>query len=335
VIFSYRAYGVTLSSEHPILALSQEAPELGGPEIALSLGSEPDWVEQTAGLIPRVEHPSHEKLGSNDDCTLTLTSFGFRDFFQLDYNDGVRFVLDRAAQRLWGTFRPPLAIQDLESYLVGPVLGFVLRQRGVVALHASSVCIEGESIAFCGASGAGKSTLAAAFALRGVPVLSEDIVAINERDDTFFVQPGYPRICLWPDSVERLLGTPAALPQLTPTWGKRFLPLDGAQARFEQCERPLQAIYLLSSWTDERTSPRIEALNLREALLHLVQNTYMNWLLDQEQRARELDVLARIVERVSVRRIVGSERTDSLCDLIIDDLRGGSRTRSFMPLSHR
>jgi len=54
----------------------------------------------------------------------------------------------------------------------------------------------------------------------------------------------------------------------------------------------------------------------------LVQNTYMNWVLNREQRAREFDALCRLVQRVPVRRIVPHSKPDKLtglCDLILRD----------------
>ena len=46
------------------------------------------------------------------------------------------------------------------------------------------------------------------------------------------------------------------------------------------------------------------------------------WLLDGTQRAVELDVLARIVEEVPVKRVVPHSdpaRIGALCDLIVND----------------
>jgi hypothetical protein len=60
----------------------------------------------------------------------------------------------------------------------------------------------------------------------------------------------------------------------------------------------------------------------RDALLELVQNTYMNWLLDRERRAEEFDELWKVVQQVPVRRIVA--HTDGaaigkLCEIIMAD----------------
>jgi hypothetical protein len=63
-------------------------------------------------------------------------------------------------------------------------------------------------------------------------------------------------------------------------------------------------------------------MSASEALLNLVQNTYMNWLLDRSQRASEFDALGRLVTQVPVRRIVphlDPGRIGALCELIIAD----------------
>jgi hypothetical protein len=321
VTYTYRAYGVTLCSEKLLPGLPQEPSRFGPPDIVLDLGMPPAWVQHATCLPSRIEYPkSSPEMGS--DSGLTLNSFGAGEFFQLNYQDGAQFIIDAPTKRVWGTCPPPLAIEDLTTYLSGPVLGFVLRRRGVLSLHASTVCIGGGAVALCGESAAGKSTTAAALARMEVPVLTEDISPIRKEDGAWFVEPGYPRICLWPDAVEKLFGAPEALPQLTPTWEKCFLALDGVRAKFESERQPLKAIYVLAPRTAGADAPRIETLDKREGLLELVQNTYMNWLLDRAQRAAELDALARIVARIPVCRIVphsDAARMGALCDLIVTD----------------
>jgi hypothetical protein len=323
VIYSYRAYGLTLSSDTPVSALREERTYLSQHDVVMSFGPKPDWVREAVRLPSVVDRP---RAGGADgqDSPFTLTSFGEGEFFQLAYEDGTRFIVDGAAQRLWGTWLPPLTTEDVATYLVGPVMGFVLRRRGVLALHASSVCVSGSAVILCGSSESGKSTAAAALALRGVPVLAEDVSPVKEHQGSFYVEPGYPRICLWPDAVESLFGVPGALPRITPTWEKCFLALDGARATFESKKRPLKVVYLFGSRTEGADAPRIEDLGMRDALLELVQNTYMNWLLDRNQRAAELDVLTKLVANVSVRRIVphtDPARLGALCELIIKDTK--------------
>ncbi|HET6930519.1 MAG TPA: hypothetical protein VFI45_09385 [Candidatus Acidoferrum sp.] len=283
-------------------------------------GPEPDWAKKLLALPARTLSQRSEPPGSVDP-SFVLTEYGQAAGFELSYSDGTRFVVDGAAAHVWGTYQPPLTAEDLATYFLGPVLGFVLRRRNITCLHASSVKIHNYAVCFCGDAGFGKSTTAAALALRGLPVVAEDIVALEESGGEFRAIPGYPRVCLWPESVNMLFERPDALPQLTPVWEKRYLELDGHRAKFSEAKLPLGLLYLFAPRSDHN-APRIEKLSLREALLELVQNTYMNWVLTREQRANEFDTLCRLVQRVPVRRIVPHtkpEKIGLLCDLIERD----------------
>jgi hypothetical protein len=102
------------------------------------------------------------------------------------------------------------------------------------------------------------------------------------------------------------------------------LPLDGSRAKFARGKTPIGVIYLLGDRVDTADAPRIERVSPREALLGLVQNTYMNWLLDRKQRAVEFDELGKLVQQVPVRRIIAAndaQKMGTLCDLIFADTR--------------
>jgi hypothetical protein len=246
---------------------------------------------------------------------------GQGQFFVLAYSDGTRFVVNEAANRIWGAAGESQTIEDLSTYFLGPVMGYVLRRRGVTALHASALCVDGKAVALTGAAGAGKSTTAAALALRGLPVLCEDIAALEETDGGFAVEPGYPRVCLWPESVKMLMGHVDALPRIAPDWEKCYLQLDSAKGMLEARKQPLGAVYILAPRETEN-APRLEEVGSRELLLELVQNTYMNWLLDRRQRAQEFELLSRLISRIPARRIVPNSdpsRIGALAELIVAD----------------
>jgi hypothetical protein len=253
------------------------------------------------------------------DGAFTVSEFADHRFLQLKYADGTRFLMDCAATTIWGEVGPGLSHNDLCVYLLGPVMGFVLRQRGSTALHASSISMHGRAIAIVGEAGAGKSTTAAALALRGWPVLCEDVCALAQTAGHYEVLPAYPRVCLWPDSVDFLYASRDALPLIVQGWEKRFLALDGNRAVFASSGLPLAAVFLLAARSDDSSAPRIEPVSQREALLQLVQNTYMNWYLDRHQRAGEFDVLTRLISSVECFRVVPSAdpaRLSALAEMI-------------------
>lgn len=319
--YSYRAYGLAIDSTTNIMGLPALPPDAVPADLCLETGPEPTWVTRAAALPSRVISRRSESEDAADPI-FQLIEHGPAECFELIYSDGASFVVDAQAHRVWGRLRAPLTEADLATYFLGPVLGFILRRRHITSLHASVVELLAHGVALSGEGGFGKSTTAAALALRGVPVLSEDVAPLRESAGRFHVLPGYPRVCLWPDSVNYLLGSPEALPQLTPVWEKRYLPLDGVRASFSSEPLPLGLIYLFAPRSVEAGAPRVEEMSPREALLSLVQNTYMNWLLDREQRAVEFDVLSRLVQQVPVRRIVphsDAGRIPALCELIQAD----------------
>ena len=246
------------------------------------------------------------------------------DYFGFFYGDGVRFAVERWGREVWADWPENYTIEDACTYLLGPVLGFVLRLRGMTCLHASAVAVGRHAIAVVGFPGAGKSTTAAAFARCGFSVIADDVVALAEDGEDFLVQPGYPRVNLWPDSVRALFGSEDALPQITPTWDKRYIALGDDSLSFAAKPLPLGAIYFLSERDPALAAPFIEKVAGGNALTGLVANTYVNYLLDRDMRSREFDVLGRVVERIPVRRVRPQDDPSTvfnLCQAIATDAR--------------
>ena len=59
--------------------------------------------------------------------------------------------------------------QDIECWLFGLVLAFVLQKRGVFSLHGAAVQCFDWAVGFLGSNGFGKSTLAFLFPAAGAP----------------------------------------------------------------------------------------------------------------------------------------------------------------------
>lgn len=326
--YCYRLYGLSLRAEEPLPGLEAESEAYAEADVCLQLRVQPDWVRHALALPAHRVHQLDAEP-ETDDPAFLVTSYGDGRFFRLSYTDGTQFVIDCSGQRVWGTWTEPWTKEDFSTYLLGPIMGFVLRRKGVMPLHASAVCVAGRAIVFCGEPQAGKSTTAAALGLRGTPVLCEDIVPLGLTENRYWVEPGYPRVCLWPDSVEKLMGRADALPLLTTNWEKRYLPLNGVLAHFQRERCRVGAVYVLARRSTDECAPRIERMAPKEALLELVQHTYMNWLPDREQRARDFDALTRLVAQVPVSRLVphsDANRMEGLCSAILEDSEGLSTT---------
>jgi len=320
---SHFIYGLSLQSN---LALPGVPPCPDGPasHVEVVCGRLPESVEseQESEEI----YPRPRKAGSPFDHALLARRLVRSGDFWLSYADGTQFVLDGSGGRVWMSWPDALTLEDAATYLLGPVLGFLLRLRGLLCLHASVVSVDGFGIALAGPPGAGKSTLAAAFAEAGFPVLSDDVAPImsggGSDSDALMVQPGYPRLRLWPDSLRALYGATESFARITPTWDKRHVELGQGSRQFVDRPSPLAAIYMLDNAPGN--GPAIEETGPRDALIALVANTTANYLLSARQRAVEFGQLDHVARAVPVRRVrppADVRRAPELCAAVTRDFR--------------
>ncbi len=316
--WSYAAFGLTFTANHPIPGLTpQDRPAEADISIQLN-------ADRPHGLFDRdhIEPWYVSDARERDAPALRVWRAGHRPSFRLMYADGTEFLVDAPRGEIRATWSPPSTLADTATYLLGPVLAFLLRLRGVACLHASAVAIGDRAVAFAGPAEAGKSTLAAAFAQMGIPVLADDVVALTSRDGAPYVQPAYPQLRLWPDAAAALWGSADRLPRLTPTWDKRALDLMQGGYRFQEDPLPLAAVYWLQPRSASHEDVRIEEVKGRLALQTLIANSYSSYLLDSAARAHEFRLLGDVAARVPVRRVVPqahSRHLTRLCACIVED----------------
>ena len=317
---SHLAYGVRIEANVLLPGLALQ-PKQEAVDVRIQLRDSEFLSESTdtsrdfccSGLNP-------DPTGQHKLRVRMLAGGKYYGFF---YEDGARFAVEREGREVRGDWPAKYTLEDACTYLLGPVLGFVLRLRGVTCLHASAVAIGDHAVALAGSPGAGKSTTAAAFAQAGVPVLSDDIVALVDNGDEFLVQPGYPRLNLWPDSGRMLVGAEGVLPRITPTWDKLYMPLEQGGRRFAAQSLPLSTIYVLGEREEHLEAPVIEEITGSQALMTLVTHTYVNYLLEPAMQIRDFDVLSRMVAQVPIRRVrpaTGLRKLNALCDAIACDV---------------
>jgi hypothetical protein len=316
----YSVFGLHLSSN---LALPGVLPIISAgssSDVEVCLGSSPYPAEEDLSVQEELVYVSDDSTEAGEPG-LRVWEVARGAFLHIAYSDGTQFWIDQKRETLWAVWPGTLSLEDATSYLFGPILGLLLRLRGITCLHASVVAFEDRSVAFVGLQGAGKSTTAAAFARHGCGVISDDIAALAEREGVFHVMPAYPHLSLWPDSVKMLYGTSEALPRFIPSWDKRRLDVGNQGTRFESRPLPLGAIYILGERRDD-PAPYLERIHPRSALLSLVADTYANKILDREMRASEFAVLGRLVTAIPIRQVHphnDANRLEELCRIIRED----------------
>ena len=179
--YQYRAHGFTIDSE---LELPGLVPFDGTPDVLIRFGPVPAELEGPVRHGPGYQAAEGRYL---------LHVPGIARYLVTDGRD-VRIAPT-----------PGTAESGVRLFLLSSVMAAVTHQRGLLAMHASTVNVDGAAVLFAGKSGTGKSTLIAAFHDRGYPVVTDDIsVVAFDGDEHPMVHPGYRMLRLAMDSLKHV-----------------------------------------------------------------------------------------------------------------------------------
>jgi hypothetical protein len=305
VSYHYRVYGLHLESNREIGLLPAEPP--AKPDLIVdwtSNGSESAYQNQPWVRVLTAELKQRQGIA----LWRAVTAQGVSTKLRFDSAKAhIDFFLDSSQERLWIKYSKMDAASDLHSYFVGPVLGCVLRLRGILCLHASVVKIDDRAVAILGRKKSGKSTCAAGLTQMGAALLSDDMAVLSPKNDGFLVHPGYPQIRLWPQSIEAIYPGRGDLPKVYSHREKRYLPLgveSPAAATFWPRASPLSVIYVLEEIEDPRTGPRVEAVAPQDKAIALIRNTFGSYVVSDENRTNEFQLVAQLSRTIPIRRLV-------------------------------
>ncbi|MEM8972460.1 MAG: hypothetical protein AAGD43_10410 [Pseudomonadota bacterium] len=173
------------------------------------------------------------------------------------------------------TFNQADKITDsqVRLFLVGTAWGVLCHQRSLVPLHASAVACDGGAMAFAAPAGTGKSTLAAALALRGYPLVADDVCVIKRDEES-----GVPMLYPFPAKGMKLAADAAAKLGLTP--GERLPVVGGRDKSYVHVPSvensneplPLRGFYAMSEAVGPTDS--FSKLAGSELISHVMANVY-------------------------------------------------------------
>jgi len=312
----YSVYGLYLNSnrELGVLSPASNIPEDNQP-VNLKVVEEMDLLPIKQ---PKAEPVWYAHPYQDDNGIPILQVWRNGEYYYLAYLHGGHFVISRDGGNIWVALTERTNFDFIIAQIAGPILGLVLQLKGYLVFHASVVAWEDYAFAIIGMSGTGKSTLAAELHRQGCKILSDDIAGLTYENDIWHVQPGYPRLRLWPHAASALFGPNHQLRPIAPeieNWDKRYLELDTESANFTASSLPLRSIYVLNWVDDGNQQIRIEPLTHVEALSNLDINCFMGYLLDQEQRQRQIADIRRLLDQVGVFQVQPIADLTALQDL--------------------
>ena len=246
-MYIYSAYGLIISSQLQLNGLIE------------ANGATPDVIV-TFGDVPlNLTNPLVKTLSQHinpDEFLLEV-----KDIAKFYVRDGKTIIIQKANNGHDG---------DIQVFLMGTVFAFILQYHDCLVLHGSAILVDGHAAIFSGDSGAGKSTLAAAFAKKGYPVLTDDMVAIKyTSDNKLELIPGWPRLKLWQDALNQLQEKSAGLIRVQNKLDKYEFPIDHISVQpvpikfFYELNPDNASVIILEKITD-----KLQCLNL------LVKNTF-------------------------------------------------------------
>ncbi|WP_408896821.1 hypothetical protein ACJ5H2_18060 [Nocardioides sp. R1-1] len=288
----YTAYGLLVDSELPLPELGQVRTP-GRADVVVRRGAvEPPSA--TAVRLPRGLWADGDRIG-------------------IDVPGVARYVCERGTRI---TVEPVdgAAADAVRLFLLGSALGAVLTQRGLLVLHGNAFVVGDSCAVVLGRSGAGKSTLAAEMHRRGHVVLSDDVVPV---DDAGRALPGWPRIKLWQDALDRLGLPSTGLRRVDDAFAKFHVPLERAA---ELAPVPVRWVYVL----DRYDGPlRVVPVTGAAVFTSLHEHSYRNEILVGDLRSTHLARSAALARTARLSRIDRPRGIDSVAasaDAILADI---------------
>ncbi|MSP13645.1 MAG: hypothetical protein EXR62_11905 [Chloroflexi bacterium] len=207
------------------------------------------------------------------------------------------------------------------------MLSIWLERLGIAALHASAVVVERQAMAFLSNSGGGKSTLAGAMLQSGFPLLTDDILPIEQSGNFFLGRPGFPSMRLWPQEAQYFLGSLAGLDPVYPGTEKRRVDIGpGGFGDFCNVSVPIKCLYLpeRNRLSERNTSIEIRPLSPLEGVIALVRHSFAPRIVEVlGWQPRRLDLFTQLIQQVPIRYLrypSGFEHLPRVRDAILEDL---------------
>jgi hypothetical protein len=286
---TYFIYGLRIKSE---IEFPEMIDDDGVPDLCVRRGAVvlPD---STQGSEPVVEMSATSSV-----VKMVVPTLG-----RIRIRDGREISVDAVENSCEVTWR---------YYVMGPAMAVALYQRGLLVLHGSSVLVGDCAVAFLGGKGAGKSTTAMQLQVLGIPMLSDDIVAVELRPDSEATTvAGPPLVRL---SEQTLISGNEGLTDEAVRFntGKRSYIFERSDSTPKTKVR-LARVYLLEDSDDFS----VETIPPGRAVVEVAKHLYLGEISTQLASTRsDFELCSRLIDRVKVATLRRPKNTSVFTRLI-------------------
>lgn len=213
----------------------------------------------------------------------------------------------------------------VELWLLGTVFTLWNELRGVPALHTAAVAVDDHAVGFLASNKGGKSSLAAAFMQAGYPLLTDDVLMVEQTESHVVGQPSYPQMRMWPDQARHFLGSEEELPLVVPHLSKCRVPVGpGGFGTFRGESAPISHLFLPMRSPDV-SEVELERLSPQETLIELLRHSFLpNTVVRLGLAERRLPILMALAQQVQLYRMrypTGVEFLPGIVDTILPVIR--------------
>ncbi len=229
------------------------------------------------------------------------------------WTDLFEFLVTPDARRIGVRALGEVESEAMLAYLLVDGLSFSMVRLGWEPLHATAVVTDHGAVAFLGNSGEGKSTLAALFMTGGHRLLTDDMLVLQRHGDSWLAQPGPPRIKLYREMADLILGPGDRGVPMNSVTDKLIIPLRASQSMTEAVL--LTTVYIVSEMRGEADAPSVQRLSPAAALPRVLAHTAGHYPSETARLRRQFDFVTALVREVPVKALSYRRCKDRMFDV--------------------
>jgi hypothetical protein len=212
------------------------------------------------------------------------------------------FLVTADARRIYARAVRGVEDEAMLAYLLVDALSFSMVRLGWEPLHATAVLTNHGVAAFLGNSGDGKSTLAALLVRHGCTLVTDDMLVLARDNGGWVAEPGPPRLKLYREMADRLLGSAQVRVAMNPQTTKLIIPLHNSQCAAEP--HVLRSLYILNHAThDEPHRPVIQRLSPAAAFPRVLAHTASHYPSEVARLKRQFEFATIVVREIPIKTL--------------------------------